>query len=96
VVGGRGPLAPQAIGVNADGPSSLVNLCGTPPDTMGAVGPTQFIVTVNCNIVSYSKATGAADGVLATTPNVFFNSVRSSSTTDPHVRYDRTSRAGSS
>ena len=92
VVGGRGPLAPQAIGVNADGPSSLVNLCGTPPDTMGAVGPTQFIVTVNCNIVSYSKATGAADGVLATTPNVFFNSVRSSSTTDPHVRYDRTSR----
>jgi hypothetical protein len=92
VVGGRGPLAPQAIGVNADGPNSTVNLCGTPPDTMGAVGPTQFVVTVNCNIVSYNKTTGAADGVLSTTPNVFFSSVRSSSVSDPHVRYDRLSR----
>ena len=92
VVGRRGPLAPQAIGVNADGPNSTVNLCGTPPDTMGTVGPTQFVVTVNCNIVSYNKTTGAADGVLSTTPNVFFNSVRSSSVSDPHVRYDRLSR----
>ena len=92
VVGGRGPLAPQAIGVTAEGPGSTTNFCGTPPDTMGAVGPTQFIIAVNCNIVSYNKATGAADGVLATTPNVFFTSVRSSSTTDPHIRYDRISR----
>jgi hypothetical protein len=89
--GGRGPLAPQPIGVNADGPNSTVNLCGTPPDTMGAVGPTQFVVTVNCNIVTYDKSTGAADGVLATTPNVFFGSVRSSAVSDPHVRYDRLS-----
>ena len=77
VVGGRGPLAPQAIGVTGDGPGSTTNFCGTPPDTMGAVGPTQFIIAVNCNIVSYDKTTGVADGVLATTPATFFNSVRS-------------------
>ena len=56
---------------------------------MGAAGPTQFVVFENCNIVTYSKATGLPDGVLNTTPNNFFTSVRSSSTSDPHVRYDR-------
>jgi hypothetical protein len=91
-VGGPEPLALQVIGVNADGPASGSSPCGTPPDTMGAVGPTQFIVAVNCNIVSYSKATGAADGVLNTTPDVFFASVRSNIVSDPHIRYDRTSR----
>ncbi|MGE5344514.1 MAG: hypothetical protein ACM3JH_01045 [Acidithiobacillales bacterium] len=89
---GGGPLLPQTIGVNADGPASGSSPCGTPPDTMGAIGPTQFVVFENCNIVTYSKATGAADGVLNTTPNNFFNSVRSSSTSDPHVRYDRLSQ----
>ena len=90
---GEGPLLPQTIGVEADGPGSGVTPCATPPDTMGAVGPTQFISFVNCNIVSYNKATGVADGVLNTTPNNFFNSVRNSSdTSDTHIRYDRTSQ----
>ncbi len=89
---GGGPLLPQIIGVNANGPGSGSSPCGTPPDTMGAVGPTQFISIVNCNVVSYNKATGAADGVLNTTPNNFFSSVRSNGTSDPHVRYDRTSQ----
>jgi len=90
---GAGPLLPQTVGVNADGPGSGSAPCGTPPDTMGAVGPTQFISFVNCNIVSYDKATGVADGVLNTTPNNFFNSVRNSSaTSDTHIRYDRTSQ----
>ncbi len=91
-VGGLEPLALQVVGVNADGPASGISPCGTPPDTMGAVGPTQFVVTLNCNIVSYSKATGAPDGVLNTTPAVFFASVRSSTVSDPHIRYDRLSR----
>ena len=89
VLGPGGPLAPQPIGVNASGPGSGPTPCGTPPDTMGAVGPTQFIAFVNCNIVSYNKATGAPDGVLNTTPGVFFTSVKSSSVSDPHIRYDR-------
>ena len=90
---GGGPLLPQTIGVEAEGPGSGATPCATPPDTMGAVGPTQFISFVNCNIVSYNKATGVADGVLNTTPNNFFNSVRNSSgTSDTHIRYDRTSQ----
>jgi hypothetical protein len=80
---------PNAI--NFDGPDYNANPCGTPPDTMGAVGPTQFIVAVNCKLVSYNKTTGVADGVLDTTPDVFFSSVRSASSSDPHIRYDRTS-----
>ena len=92
IVGAGDPNLPQTVGVNADGPGSSVGLCGTPPDTMGAVGPTQFLAFVNCNVVSYNKATGLPDGVLNTTPNNFFTSVRSSGTSDPHVRYDRTSQ----
>ena len=92
IVGSGDPNLPQTVGVNADGPGSTLNFCGTPPDTMGAIGPTQFVSFVNCNIVSANKSTGLADGVLATTPNNFFTSVRSSSVSDPHVRYDRTSQ----
>jgi hypothetical protein len=92
IAGPGSPALPQTVGVNANGPGSGASPCGTPPDTMGAVGPTQFISFVNCNIVSYNKSTGSADGVLNTTPDNFFTSVRSSSTSDPHIRYDRTSQ----
>ena len=61
-----------------------------PPDDMGAVGPTQFIVAVNGRIVSFNKSTGVADGVLNTSMDNFFNSVRNASgTSDPRIRYDR-------
>ena len=51
-----------------------------------------FILTLNCKIVTYNKTTGVADGVLDTTPNAFFNSVRNGIVvSDPHIRYDRTS-----
>lgn len=87
--------APQTVGVNFNG----ANLSGTnatgsfPPDVMGEVGPTQYIVHVNGRIVSYLKSTGAADGVINTTPDNFFASVMSSNsgtfTSDPRIRYDR-------
>ncbi len=89
----RGPLAAFTAGLGFNGPDSTVNTCGTPPDTMGTAGPTQFIVTINCNFTSYNKTTGAADGVLATTPDNFFSSlitpVAGNFTSDPHIRYDR-------
>jgi hypothetical protein len=91
ISGGGGPLAPQTIGVTGDSPTAATP-CATPPDTMGAVGPTQFVVFENCNIVTYGKATGLPDGVLSTTPDNFFASVRSSGTSDSHVRYDRLSQ----
>ena len=87
--------SPQTTGVNFNG----ANLTGTnptgsfPPDDMGEVGPTQYIVHVNGRIVSYAKSTGLADGVLNTTPDNFFASVVSSNsgtfTSDPRLRYDR-------
>ncbi len=85
-------LSPQPIGVNV----TTATLSGTyptlsfPPDNMGAVGPTQFLVFVNGRLLSLNKATGAPDGVLNADPDVFFNSVlNGSSTSDPRVRYDR-------
>ncbi len=85
-------LGPQTVGVSFTG----ATLSGTnptfsfPPDCMGAAGPTQYIVAVNGRIVSFNKATGAADGVLNADIDVFFNSVRNASgTSDPRIRYDR-------
>jgi hypothetical protein len=63
-----------------------------PPDCMGAVGPSQYVVAVNGRIVTFNKNTGAADGVMNLDIDVFFNSVRNgSSTSDPRIRYDRLS-----
>ncbi len=64
-----------------------------PADNMGAVGPTQYIVAVNGRIVTFSKNTGVADGVINASTNTFFNSVRNGSgTSDPRIRYDRLSQ----
>jgi hypothetical protein len=63
---------------------------------MGAVGPTQYIISVNGRLVSYNKTTGVADGALNTTQDIFFASVMSSNagtfTSDPRIRYDRKSQ----
>lgn len=64
-----------------------------PPDSMGAVGPTQYVVFVNGRLVTFNKNTGAADGVLNANPDVFFASVITSGsyTSDARIRYDRLS-----
>lgn len=67
-----------------------------PPDNMGAIGPTQYIVFVNGRIRSFDKTTGAADGVLNADPDVFFTSVMtppigSNFTSDARIRYDKLS-----
>jgi hypothetical protein len=57
---------------------------------MGAVGPTQYIIDVNGRIVTFSKTTGIADGVMNTSTNNFYISFRNGSgTSDPRIRYDR-------
>ncbi len=82
-------LTPQTLGVSFTG-ATLADSGFIPPDSMGDVGPTQYVVMVNGRIRSFSKTTGIADGVLDADTDVFFNSVRnSSSTSDPRVRYDR-------
>jgi VCBS repeat-containing protein len=46
-----------------------------PPDTMGDVGPSQYIAMINGRVRSYSKATAAPDGVVNTDTDVFWSSV---------------------
>jgi hypothetical protein len=62
-----------------------------PPDSMGAVGPTQYMVFVNGRLVTFNKSTGVADGVMNADPDVFFVPVMTSGsyTSDARVRYDR-------
>jgi uncharacterized repeat protein (TIGR01451 family) len=63
-----------------------------PPDTMGAVGPTQFLTHVNGRVRVHDKATGAI-GALDVSDLVFWTSVRTQGTNNtvsfPRVRYDR-------
>ena len=82
---------PQTLGTSFTGATISDTPGFVPPDSMGAVGPTQYIVTVNGRFRSFSKATGLADGALNVDPDVFFGSVRSAGTSDPRVRYDRLS-----
>lgn len=75
---------------------TLADAPAFPPDTMGAVGPSQFIVAINRRFRSYSKTTGVADGALDVNPDSFFSSVMTPApnnfTSDPHIRFDRLSQ----
>src|SRR6185503_5372918 len=76
--------------------ATLADTLAFPPDSMGAVGPAQFIVAVNGRIRTFTK-TGVADGVLDIDPDVFFASVMTppvtnNFTSDPRIRYDRLSQ----
>lgn len=92
------PHAPQAVGVNFDTVTGPTETGAFPPDTMGAVGPTQFFVFLNGRLRTFNKTTGAADGVLNVDSDVFFSPVMTPPgagevvfSTDPQVRYDRLS-----
>jgi hypothetical protein len=96
-------LAPAAASLlNAQTVSPTLNFTaatyydcsGWPPDTMGAVGPTQFVIALNGRVRSFNKATGLADNGINTGTDSFFSSVMtpgSNFTTDPRIRYDRLS-----
>ncbi len=85
----------HTTGLAFDG-ATLTDTGAFPPDSMGTVGPTQFIVFVNGRIRSFTKA-GVADGVLNADPDVFFAPVTTpvsppvvlDFTSDPQIRYDR-------
>ena len=95
-----GPIPASAL--NAQGVAfsflgaTLGDTHAFPPDSMGAVGPTQYIVAVNGRVRSFNKATGVADGVINADSDVFFSSVMTpvavNFTSDPRIRYDRLSR----
>jgi hypothetical protein len=93
-----GPKTPQIPGTSFTG-ATLADTSAFPPDSMGTVGPTQFVVFVNGRIRTFNKSTGVADGVLDANPDVFFAAVMTpvtppvieNFTSDPQVRYDRLS-----
>ena len=86
----------QTLGLSFNGVTGPDETGAFPPDNMGAVGPTQYVLFVNGKLRSFNKATGAADGVLEINPDAFFSSVMTPAgvgevafTSDPRVRYDR-------
>jgi hypothetical protein len=93
---GLTPYAPQIVSTNFNAVTGPAETGAFPPDTMGAVGPTQFVLFVNGRLRTFNKTTGAADSVLNVDPDVFFSSVMTpvaaggvNFTSDPQVRYDR-------
>jgi hypothetical protein len=96
-VADAGPLALGAVGPNvtllSHGLTAEPDTNAVVPDASGDVGPTQYLLAANGRIRSYAKATGAPDGALNATTDLFFSTVRDgAATTAPRVRYDR--RAG--
>ncbi|HVG18249.1 MAG TPA: hypothetical protein VNI02_04290, partial [Blastocatellia bacterium] len=92
------PGAPQTLGTQFDGATGPTETGAFPPDTQGAVGPTQFFVFLNGRMRTFNKTTGVADGVINADPDVFFASVLTPPaageivfTSDPNVRFDRLS-----
>ena len=91
--------APQTPSTTFNGVTGPTETGAYPPDNMGAVGPTQYILFVNGRLRSFNKTTGLADGVLNINPDVFFASVMTPVggtvaqvfTSDPRIRYDRLS-----
>jgi hypothetical protein len=88
--------APQTLGTQFDGATGPTETGAFPPDTMGAVGPTQFVVFLNGRLRTFNKTTGVADGAINADSDVFFASVLTPPaagevvfTSDPQVRYDR-------
>lgn len=95
---GKVVLAPQTLGVQFDGATGPAETGAFPPDTMGAVGPTQFFVFLNGRMRTFNKTTGVVDGVVNVDSDVFFASVMTPPnagevvfTSDPQVRFDRLS-----
>ena len=76
--------------------ATLTDTGAFPPDSMGTIGPDQYVVFVNGRIRSFTRA-GVADGVINVGPDVFFAPVMTpvggtvvlNFTSDPQVRYDR-------
>jgi hypothetical protein len=89
---------PQTLGTSFTGAtySGTNSTLSFPPDNMGDVGPTQYIVAVNGRIATFNKSTGTADGIINTTEDNFFASIMTpipfTFTSDPRIRYDRSTQ----
>jgi hypothetical protein len=92
------PTAPQTLGTQFNGATGPAETASFPPDTTGAVGPTQYFVFLNGRLRTFNKTTGVADGVINVTSDTFYASTKTPPlageiviSTDPNIRFDRTS-----
>lgn len=83
--------SPQSLSTNWTGDTWTAAYQIYPPDTMGAVGPTQVLVTTNSRIRVFDK--NGTVGALDVNINDFFATVRTAGQTafDPRAHYDRLS-----
>jgi hypothetical protein len=93
---GGSPQSPQTTSINFLAATLAETQFSFPPDTMGAAGPTQFIIALNGRFRSFNKVTGLPDGVLDVNSDVFFQPVMNPGltnnfTSDPRIRFDRLS-----
>ncbi|PYS71897.1 MAG: hypothetical protein DMF69_09120 [Acidobacteria bacterium] len=93
------PSAPQTVSTPNFTAATLADTGAFPPDTMGAIGPTQFFAFLNGRLRTFNKTTGVADAVVNVDSDVFFASEMSpfpggglNFTSDPQIRYDRITR----
>ena len=88
--GGAPLVAQTATTPNVD-VARLADTGALPPDTMGDIGPTQYLAGLNGRLRTVSKTTGLADGALDLDSDVFFapSLPVAGFTSDPRVRYDR-------
>ncbi len=85
----------QTTGANWLG-ADLFDAKAFPPDSMGAIGPSQYVVAINGRIRTFQRH-GAPDPTLDVDTDVFFasamtplgGSVTSNFVSDPRIRYDR-------
>lgn len=73
VRGGLPSVAQTAVTPNVD-VATITDTQSLPPDTMGDIGPTQYLVGLNGRIRTIDKSTGIRDNVLDADFDVFFPS----------------------
>lgn len=83
-------VAQTAASPNVD-VATFADTGALPPDTMGDIGPTQYLVGLNGRLRTISKTTGVADGTVNLDTDQFFAASLPGGayTSDPRVRYDR-------
>ncbi len=88
---GGAPLVAQVPATPEVDVATLADTGSLPPDTMGDIGPTQYLAGLNGRLRTLSKTTGAPDGALDLDTDVFFAAILPGGayTSDPRVRYDR-------
>ena len=81
----------EAVAYSSATPGAAGKSGALPPNCVGDIGLTQLLVCVNGRIRTFNRS-GAVDGAIEMTTDVFFNSVRGGApTADPRVRYDKLS-----